>query len=193
MPRIEGQDGTPAKVSADGRLETEASVFAEEHEAAIEGNAYTLDIDGVTVGADGNWLAVIKNGDDRDMVVTSFTLQPNEAKDDEEIEVWLGGTFVYLAEGDPIVPANVRSGISGGAEGEFYLTDGTADTMTTIAGGYVTGRYHLRSTLLYKCHKTTGWIIPKNQCFMLQASKDNKFYGYISFYFHGTCGAGNKS
>lgn len=190
MPRIEGQDGSVAKVSTNGRLETEAATFAEEHEAAVVGDAYTMDIDGVTIGADGNWLAVIKNTDDRDMFVTSVTLQPNEAKDDEEIEVFLGGTFVYLAEGAPVVPANVRAGVSGGADGEFYVTDGTADTMTTIVGGSVTGRYHMSSKTLYRISKTTGWIIPKNQCFMLQASKDNKFFGYISFYYHGSCGSG---
>ena len=187
MPRIIGQDGSVAKVTKEGRLDTQASTYEEEHASAILGDAYTLDIDGVTVGADGNWLAVIKNTDARDMVVTSFTLQPNEAKDDEEIEVYLGGTFVYLAEGSPIVPANIKSGVSGGAEGEFYVTDGTADTMTTITGGSIAGRYHMSSTTLYKIEKSTGWIVPKNQCFMLQASKDNKFFGSISFYYHGSC------
>ena len=49
-----------ADVTEKGQLKTASTSFTEDHEAALNGDAYTMDIDNVTVAANNNYLFVIK-------------------------------------------------------------------------------------------------------------------------------------
>jgi len=155
---------------------------AEHHANHIHGSAYTMDIDGVVVDGDGYYFLYIKNTDDEDLIVTSITLRTGQNKDDDDVEVHLGHTLSSVANHTAIVPANVNAGCGLLADGTFYVNDG-AGNLTTLAGGVVAGRYKFTTTQS-KWSKSTDWIIPKNQTFSLLTAKDNKFYGYVSFFFH---------
>ena len=181
-----------ADVTDCGQILTLAESRSSDHEALHLGNAYTLDIDGITVGADGNTLLVMENSHSSlGMVITKFTLAPNEAKDDQEIEVYIGGAFTYLAEGTAVVPTNMLSSKSGGAPGgvseSFYVSDGTADTLTTITAGTIASRFPMPAKQSYDCIKRSGWHIYPGHCFYLTAAKDCKFRGFVSFYYKKSC------
>jgi len=172
-------------VDSKGRAYTSAKSYSEDHAAALEGDAYTMDIDGVTVGANNNWLLVIKNTHaTKKLIVTRIHLAPNTADDDQELEVLVGGTFVYLAEGTVVTPTNLLADRVGGAQGDFYVTDSTVDIMTTVVAGYLAGRFPMPLKKEYDCRKQSNWIIPPDNCFMARASKDEKFRGFVSFYYH---------
>jgi len=174
-----------ADVTAAGKLKTWATSFSEDHFAAINGDAYIFDLDGTVVGADGNWLFVWKNThNSKNLVVTRIHLVPNDSSDDQELEVYVGGTFSYLAEGTAVVPTNLLAGKVGGAQGSFYKTDGTVDIMTTVTTGLIAGRFPMPLKKEYDCRKNSNWIVPPNECFMASCSKDEKFRGFVSFYYH---------
>ena len=185
MSRIDGQDGSVAKVSKDGRLLTSASSYTEDHEAALEGDSYTMDIDGIQTDGADYWLAVIKNTDDDPLIVTSINAFVPSYSNSQIYEVYLGSTFVYAANGTAVVPTNLRSGVIGGAEGEFYVNDGTGN-ITTIVAGSIAGRF-VFTTSMTKWTKRSAWIIPKNQTFMIWSNLAEKLTGYISFYYHRSC------
>jgi len=173
-----------ADVTTRGQLKTWAASFAEDHYAAVEGEAYTMDIDGITAAAALNWLAVIKNGHgSKNLVVTRIHLAPNTAHDDQELEVLIGGTFSYLAEGTKVTPTNMKAG-GPAALGDFYVSDGTADIMTTITVGVIAARFPMSVKKEYDCVKQSNFIMPPDTCFMIRPSKDEKFRGFISFYYH---------
>ena len=179
-----------ADVTPKGELKTYAESFSTDYDAAQDGDAYILDIDGVTVGADGNTLVMLENSHSSwDMVVTDFRLTPNASagKDDQEIEVYIGGAFTFLAEGTAVTPANVLASKNGGAPGgvakSFYVSDGTADTLTTITAGTIAGRFAMPSRKEYDCSVPSAWHIPPGSCFYLTAAKDEKFRGFIAFYY----------
>lgn len=174
-----------ADVNSAGQLKTSSSIFAEDHDASIHGDAYTMDIDGITSAVDEHWLAVIKNGHSTlNLVVTCVHIMPNQAKDDQQIRIYVGGTFSYLAEGTLVVPVNILASKSGGAQGDFYVSDGSADIMTTITAGSVANRFPVPARQPYDCCNNGNWVIPPDQCFMVRPTKDSKFYGFISFYYH---------
>ena len=177
-----------ADVNSKGQLKTYAEAFGVAYDAGIDGDAYTMDIDNITVGAAGNTLALMKNSHStKKLIVAKFELTPNTADDDQEIEVYIGGAFTYLAEGTAVVPACMASGKSGGAPGgvadSFYVSDGTADTLTTITAGTIAGRFPMPSKLKYVCEVPSYWRIDPGNCFYLTATKDEKFRGFISFFY----------
>lgn len=182
---MEGHEGNPIGATDDNQMKISGPTYAENHESAMVGDAYTMDIDGITSAVDEHWLLALKNTHASDnLVVTRIYILPNQAKDDQQIRVYLGGTFVYLAEGTAVVPTNLRSGITGGASGDFYVSDGSGDIMTTIVAGSVAARYPVPSRVPYDLREHAGWVVPPQQCFMLRPTKDSKFYGFISFYYH---------
>jgi len=184
MARLEGQDGTPAKVNSEGQLHAWANCFSEDHYAAVQGNAYVMDLDGIaTNGAEH--IAVIKNTDDRDLIITSVTIWVATFKDTTYVEALLNETFTYAAGGTAVTPVNMKSGLVGGAEGEFYTIAAAGTDITTFGGTAVFGGRFIFTTTPLKWHKDSGWIVPKNQVWSLyNQGNDNTFYGYISFYYH---------
>ena len=89
-----------ADVNEKGQVLTYSECFATAYDAAHDGACYVMDIDGVTVGADGNTLLAMENyHSSLEMIVTAFQLTANESKDDQEIEVYIGGAFTYLGNG----------------------------------------------------------------------------------------------
>ena len=178
-----------ADVNTKGQLKTYAESFTTDYDAAHDGDAYTMDIDGVTVGADGNTLALMENyHSSKEMVVTSFRLTTNENKDDQDIEIYVGGAFTYLGNGTAVTPQNMASGKTAGAPGgvsnSFYVSDGNASTMTTITAGNLIGRMPMYTKgINYEYVKKSGWHVPPGNCFYLTAAKDSKFSGSISFYY----------
>ena len=187
--RIDGQDGSVAKVTQDGRLHTSASVYSEDHEAALDSDAYVVDIDAVDVNG-AEHIVVIKNTDDDPMVVTSVVLWVNEFKADCVIEVNLNETFTYAANGTALTPINMRSGVAGGADCIVYEIAAGGTDITTFGGTATKGGRFVFTILPMKWVKDSGWVIPKNQVFSLYhdgAGRDNVYRGYISFYFHRSC------
>ena len=181
---LEGKNGVPIGATPDGRLHTEAVSLPEEHEAALENNAYTMDIDGIQPDGANYWVAVIKNTADEDMVITSITGWVSSFENTQIYEAVIGQTFTYAANGTAVVPVNTKSGISGGADGDFYVNDGSGNITTVGGTGLIVGRYIFTTTPL-KWTKGTGWIVPKNQTFMIWSNLAEKLNGYISFYYHG--------
>jgi len=179
---LEGHEGNPIGADEENRMKTFSTILTEDHYAAMDADAYTMDIDGITPDSADYWLAVIKNTDDDPMVVTSVTLWVNEFSDIAIVEAFLGSTFTYTDNGTVVTPTNLKSGVTGGADGEFYVNDGSGN-ITTIVAGSVAGRFIFTTTPL-KWEKGSGWVVPKNQTFMLQVGSSKKFTGYISFYYH---------
>lgn len=185
--RINGQDGTPAKVTKDGRLHTSASIYTEDHEAALDSDAYVLDVDSVGAGATEH-IIVIKNTDDDPLVVTSVTLWVAEFKDSTIVEVNLNETFTYAANGTALTPVNMRSGLAGGADCIAYKISAAGTDITTFGGTATKGGRFLFDTKPVKWTKDSGWIVPKNQVFSIICdASSNVWRGYISFYFHRSC------
>ena len=182
--RIEGQGNEVAKVTEQGQVHTYADSFSQDFFAAISSNAYTMDINSVTTDGANYWLAVIKNTNDKDLVITSITLWLQSFEGDATIKAYLGSTLsATVTNGTAVTPANLKSGVSGGAEGEFYVNDGGGN-IGTITAGSIAGRY-IFTTTATKWIKGSGWVIPKNQTFMLWADKSGEVWeGYISFYYH---------
>lgn len=179
-----------ADVNEQGELLTYAESFSTDYDAAQGGDAYTLDIDGITTGAVNLYLVVMKNSHStKEMIVTRFHLAPNTADDDQDIEVLIGGSFSYLAEGTAVTPTNLHSDKAGGAAdgvaNSFYVADGTADIITTVVAGSVASRFPMPLKKEYDCTKRSGWHILPGNCFILRPSKDEKFRGFISFYYRG--------
>ena len=177
--------GNRAKVDDENNLHTHAVIDTSQyHTNHDHGEAYTMDIDGVVVDGDGYNFVYIKNGQDEDLIITSITFWANQNKDDNNIEVWLGHTLTSVLNNTSVVPANVNAGSGQAASGDFYVNDGGGN-LTTLAGGVVAGRFK-PTTSVQKWEKKSGWIVPKNQTFTLLTTKDNKFDGYISFYYHNS-------
>ena len=177
--------GSKAKINAEGQIHVYAAAEnLEQHTNNFEGECYTLDIDGVTCSS-SYYLAALKNTHDLDMIITSVTLWVAEFKDGTIIEASLGGSFTYAAGGTAVVPANVNAGSGKAAEGSFYVNDGAASDISTIVAGSIAGRY-IFDTKPRVWTKTSGWVIPKNQCFFLKndAANDNTWRGYMSFFYH---------
>lgn len=181
---IEGHEGNPVGADKLHRLLTFSTIFSEDHFAARNADAYVMDIDSVTTDGANYWLAVIKNTDDDDLIVTSVTLwYAGGFNGDCIIEAYLGSTFTYASNGTLLVPANLRSGVTGGADGLFYVNDGTGN-ITTITAGSIAGRM-LFDQKPTRWVKASGWVVPKNQTFMLWSDKDGETWrGFISFYYH---------
>jgi len=187
--RIEGQDGTPAKVDSDGRLETSAVAFSEDHVAALGNDAYVIDIDAIAVNG-AEHVFVIKNDDDDPLIVTSMTIWVNSFKTDSIMEVNLNESFTYAANGTALTPVNVTSGKVGGAECTVYKITAAGTDITTFSGTATKGGRFLFNTTPTKWAKESGWIVPKNQVFSLYhdgAGTGQTFKGYVSFYFHRSC------
>lgn len=148
-----------------------------------EGDAYTMDIDGIQTDGVDYWLAIIKNTSDLTMHITSVTLWVPSFSNTQILEVCMGGTFVYAANGTPVVPANCNAGSGKTAVGDFYVNDGSGN-ITTIGGTQaIVGRYIFGTTPI-KAEKRTDWILPKNQVFLLRSDLAEKFTGFISFFYH---------
>jgi len=140
----------------------------------------------LTVGADGHRLFTTKHSHStKNLIVTRIYLVPNGSSDDQELEVYVGGTFVYLANGTAVVPTNLLSGKVAGAQGSFYVSDGAATSMTTVSAGLVAGRIGMITKgKIYDFKKESNWIIPPDQCFYASTAKSDKFRGFVSFYYH---------
>jgi len=167
--------------------ENQAQVFSvgaslQHHAAHEHGEAYTMDIDNVVCDADGNTFVYIQNTDDKDLIITSITLWVASNKDDSNVEAYVGHILTAVANETAVTPSNVNPRSGNSASGIFYVNDG-AGNLTTLTGGVICGRWK-PTTTVGKWEKKSGWVIPKNQTFTLQCTKDNTFRGYISFYYH---------
>ncbi len=174
-----------AEVDSEGHLSIHGAVAAvQAHANFLHGDAYTLDLDGVTAGADADYFVYMLNSADVPMFITSVTLWANQNKDDENVEAWIGKALTSVANNTEVTPANLNGGTARSAVGTFYVSDGTAGGITTLAGGAQAGRFKF-NTWPTKWEKRSQWVIPKNSTFCLKTEKDNKYTGYISFYYHG--------
>jgi len=174
-----------ADVDVHGQLKVSASSFSEDHKSALDSEAYVIDIDGVgTNGAEH--ICVIKNGHSTKLlVVSSVTMWVATFKDTTYVEANLNETFTYAAGGTALTPVNMRSGVVGGAEGDFYAIAAPGTDITTFGGTAVKGGRFIFTTTPLKWEKKSGWIVPPGQVWSLfNEGNDNTFYGYVSFYYH---------
>lgn len=146
------------------------------------GECYTMDIDGIQTDGANYWIAIIKNTSDDDMIITSVTGWVPSFSNTQIYEAYIGGTFTYATNGTAVVPCNCNAGSNKTATGSFYVND-TSGNITTVGTGTLVGRY-IFTTTPSKWTKDSGWIIPKNQCFMIWSDLAEKLTGYISFYYH---------
>jgi len=174
-----------ADVTAKGQLKTFAAIHHEDHEAAVDGDAYVLDIDAVAVNG-AEHLCVIKNGhSSKKIIITSVLLWVATYKDTTFLECLLNETFTYAAGGTAVTPANMISGKINGAEGEFYTIAAAGTDITTFGGTSVFGGRCIFTTTPYKWTKESGWIVPPGQVWSLYNNgNDNTYSGYVSFYYH---------
>lgn len=172
-------------VDSSGRGKTSAKCYSEDHVAAMDGCAYTMDIDAVGVNGSEH-LCAIKNGhSSKTLIVTSITLWVATYKDTTFLEARLNQTFIYAANGTVVVPTNMKSGTVGGAEGSFYVIAAAGTDITTFGGTAVIGGRCIFTTTPYKWSKESNWIVPPGQVFSLyNNANDNTYSGYISFYYH---------
>ena len=175
-----------ADVTPKGQLKTYAEIFSTDYDAAHDGEAFRMDINGITAGGDGFWLFVMKNEHaNKNLIVTRVHLVPNGSSDDQELELYVGGSITSRAEGTDVVPTNLLSGKVGGAQGIFYVADGSGDTIATVVTGLVAGRFGMITKgTVHDCKKQSNWIIPPEQYFMAMVAKSEKFRGFVSFFYH---------
>ena len=152
------------------------------HTNHAHGDCYTMDIDGIQPDSTDYWLAIIKNSDDKDLIITSITGWVSSFENTQIYEACIGGTFTYASNGTAVVPCNLNAGSGKTASGDFYVNDGGGN-ITTVVAGSIAGR-HIFTTTPGRWVKNSGWVIPKNQCFMLRSNIAEKLTGYISFYYH---------
>ena len=168
-------------VNAKGQLHTVAEAVSADYEATVINDAYTMDIDGIQTDGVAYWVAVIKNGHSmKDLVIMSVVGWVPTFGNTQIYEAVVGQTFVYATNGTLIVPTNDKSGITGGALGDFYVNDGSGN-ITTIGGtGLIVGRFVFDATPL-------SWhldiIVPPNQTFMIRSDLAEKLNGGIHFYY----------
>lgn len=184
MAVIHDPNGQSAYVSHEGQLSTSARVSVDQHHAnEVHGDAYIMDIDGITASGDGFCFLYIKNEDEhKSLIITSITLWTASDKDDANVVATLGETLTGVANETIVVPSNLNAGSGHTADGTFYVNDGGGD-ITTLTDGKIVGRWKPRK-LVGKWLKESGWMLTKNQTFTLKCGKDNKFYGYVAFYYH---------
>ena len=174
--------GNKAQVDDENRLHVSSVTLVEEHHVnEDEGEAYTMDIDGIQTDGVDYWLAIIKNTADKDLHITSVTLWVSAFSNTQILEALLGGTFVYATNGTAVIPRNCNAGSGKTATGDFYVNDGSGN-ITTVVVGSIAGRYIFGTTPI-KWTKRSHWILPKSQCFMLRSDLAEKFTGYISFFY----------
>lgn len=181
---LEGANGVPIDGNKRGQLFTHATSVSEEHEANMTGDGYVLPLDGIaTNGAEH--IVVMQNTDSREMIVTAITIFVAEYKSTTRVKVLQNESFVYAANGDAVVPTNVRGGLVGGAEGNFYTLSAAGTDITTFSGTSAIGGIYVFERYPLKYSTDSGWVIPKGQVFSLfNVGNDNTFYGHISFYYH---------
>ena len=170
-----------ANVNSKGQLLTFAEAISADYEATLVNDAFTMDIDGIQTDGVGYWLAIIKNGHSiKDLVIMSIVGWVPAFSNTQIYEAVIGQTFVYATNGTAIIPANDKSGITGGAQGEFYVNDGSGN-ITTIGGtGIIVGRF------IYDT-RPISWnldiIVPPGQTFMLRSDLADKLNASIHFYY----------
>jgi len=174
-----------ADVNSKGQLLTASKSFSEDHDAAIDGEAYTMDIDAVGVNGSEHLCVIKNNHSTKSLIITSILLWVATYKDTTFLEARLNETFTYDANGTAIVPTNLKSGKVGGAQGDFYVIAAAGTDITTFGGTAVVAGRCIFTTTPYKWVKASNWIVPPAQVFSLyNDSNDNTYSGYISFYYH---------
>ena len=168
-------------VNARGQMKTYAEMVTADYEATIINDAYTMDIDGIQTDGVDYWLAIMKNGHSiKDLVIMSIVGWVPTFSNTQVYEAVVGQTFAYATNGTLVVPANDKSGVTGGAQGEFYVND-TSGNITTLGGtGIIVGRFIYGTTPM-------SWnldiIVPPDQTFMLRSDLADKLNASIHFYY----------
>jgi len=154
--------------------------------AALNGDAYILHIDGITLSADDYLIALIINEDakGRNIIVTEVNVAGNDTDDNAILEINLGGTFsATIANSTAVTPGNINGASSKPAGGLFYVNDGSGD-MTTESNAYV-GYAQKQPLKNYNAELSVpgGWVIPHGQSISVSCTKDGKYTGCIHFYY----------
>ena len=172
-----------ADVNEKGQLLTFAEAFTPEYDAALESLSFTMDIDGIQTDGVNYWLLVIKNNHStKDLVVEHIEGWVPSFSNTQIYEAVIGQTFTYASNGTAVVPVNEKAGITGGAQGDFYINDGSGN-ITTIGGtGLIVGRFIFGTTPI---DWPLGTVIPPDQTFMIRSDLAEKLTGTLHFYYRG--------
>jgi len=179
---LEGKSGLPVESDSRG-LHTHATIRSEHHQVAHEGDAYFFPIDAIGVNG-AEHIAVIKNTSPKVLHVSAITLFVATFKDSTRVKVYLNETFTYAANGTAVTPVNLKSGLVGGATGNFYTIAAAGTDITTFGGTAVIAGIYIFERYPLQMRDPGGWVIPQNQVFSLyNVGNDNTFYGGIDFYY----------
>lgn len=170
-----------ADVNTKGQLMTFAEAIGPDYDATLRGEAYTMDIDGIQTDGANYWLLVIKNGHStKDLVVEHIDAAVPSFSNTQIYEAVIGQTFVYLDNGTPVVPVNKKSGLTGGAQGDFYVNDGTGNITTVGGTGLIVCRHIFGvETSEWKL----GMVVPPAQTFMVWSDLAEKLTGVVHFFY----------
>ncbi len=172
-----------ADVNSKGQLKTFAESFSPEYDAALENESFTMDIDGIQTDGVSYWLAIIKNTHSaKDLVVEHIEAWVPSFSNTQIYEAVLGQTFTYASNGTAIVPVNEKSGVTGGAQGDFYVNDGSGNIATIGGTGLIVGRFIFGTTPI---DWPLGAVLPPNQTFMIRSDLAEKLTGTLHFYYRG--------
>ena len=185
MPTINDANGTPAKVNAQGHLETESITHSAEHYANhIIEEAYQVPF-AVNPDAAADCFLYLKNNADADLFIEGFSYASSGA---EEIYIEIGNTgTAVLTSGAAQTPANCNAGSGHNADVTCWsnTADGAVD-ITGLTGGREIERLWIIAAADKVFHNfEMDVVLPKNQIFsMWCVGGDTNIRGTLVFYFH---------
>lgn len=181
---LEGRNGKPIGATDDGKLWVDATMHTKHNDAAVEGTAFFLPINGVSTNG-AEHICVMKNTSTINMFITQIRLFVSTFKDSTRVLAQLNETFTYAAGGTVVDPTNLKSGIVGGAVGDFYTIASGGTDITTFGGTSVLAGIYVFTITPIAILDPGGWVVPPSQVFSLyNVGNDNTFYGGIDFYYH---------
>ncbi|KKN26615.1 hypothetical protein LCGC14_0873080, partial [marine sediment metagenome] len=121
------QTGRGASVTENFMLKVYAVEETEAyHENEAHQTAYVMELPAVVLGGAWVW-AVVKNTDDRDLIVARCVLWTVTNKSNDFVSAYTRGAFTYASNGTVATPANCNSGGALSASGSFYYNDAVGD------------------------------------------------------------------
>lgn len=180
MPTINDPNGTPAKVTDEGRVKTYAMTETEaQHVNEDEKEAYTVMVDVTTATTDDDFF-YLRNLSEKTLIIKKIEGWCDDAN--QEISVLIGATDAGTDAGDDLLPANMNAGSSNVAD-----VDCAQDaTDLAITGGRVVRLLKFPTTALEHAEFgfSEGIILPKNQRLHLNASLAGLINLNIIFHYH---------
>lgn len=179
MATLNDPNGTPAKVTAEGKLKTYSVTESEErHVNEDEKDAFSVLVDVTTASTDDDFF-YLQNTASKDLIVHKVEGWCDDAN--QEIKVYIGATDAGTAAGDTLTPTNMNAG---GSTAECTCTQDATDL--AITGGAIASLLKFPTTALERAEFvfTEGIILPKNSRLHMEASLAGLINLTVYFYYH---------